>query len=140
MSSINPPDGVQILGEVTDEYAEILTTEALEFVAKLAREFGPRRQELLRKRTERAAELEAGKKPDRGYHFYWLGSGAGRRPQRVGVLRQQSCAARHGAGIARGMRPQPYPGVYDQPRYGAQRFFPGTLVCAGRCAGKRHYP
>ena len=64
MSSINPPDGVQILGEVTDEYAEILTTEALEFVAKLAREFGPRRQELLRKRTERAAELEAGKKPD----------------------------------------------------------------------------
>ncbi|HXJ08521.1 MAG TPA: hypothetical protein VNH12_03375, partial [Burkholderiales bacterium] len=37
---------VQISGRVTSEFAEILTPEALEFVAKLHRRFEPRRQEL----------------------------------------------------------------------------------------------
>jgi len=64
MTGITPPNGVQVLGQVPPGGEEILTTEALEFVAMLAREFQPRREELLRKRTERAAELLSGEKPD----------------------------------------------------------------------------
>ncbi len=58
------PDGISILGPVTPEYAEILTPQAIAFVAKLAREFGPTRKALLRRRAERQAELDAGKLPD----------------------------------------------------------------------------
>ncbi len=58
------PDGVEITGEVTPEFAEILTPEAVGFVAKLARAFEERRQELLQRRAERQAELDAGKLPD----------------------------------------------------------------------------
>jgi len=56
--------GVQILGKITSEYAEILTPEAIAFVAKLCRAFEPRRQELLAKRVQRQIELDAGKLPD----------------------------------------------------------------------------
>jgi malate synthase len=55
---------LQITGAVTPEFAEILTPEALGFVATLEREFGPRRQELLRLRAQRQAEYDAGKLPD----------------------------------------------------------------------------
>lgn len=58
------PDGVQILGPITPEYAEILTPQAVAFVAKLAREFASTRKALLRRRAERQAELDAGKLPD----------------------------------------------------------------------------
>lgn len=58
------PAGVVITGRITPEYAEILTPEALAFVAKLAREFMPRRAELLQKRAERQTQLDAGKMPD----------------------------------------------------------------------------
>jgi len=64
MSTISPPQGVQILAEVSPEGAEILTTEAMELVAKLHRAFEPRRRELLQRRVERAAELDAGADPD----------------------------------------------------------------------------
>ena len=57
-------DGVEIRGNVTPEFQEILTHEALEFVAKLQREFNQRRKDLLAKRQERQAELDAGKMPD----------------------------------------------------------------------------
>jgi malate synthase len=63
-SKVNTPAGVEILAPVSAEYAEILTPAALEFVAKLQRAFGPRRVELLRKRAERQAEIDAGKMPD----------------------------------------------------------------------------
>ncbi len=53
-----------ITGPVTPEFAEILTPQALEFVARLQREFGPRREELLQKRVERQAKLDAGFLPD----------------------------------------------------------------------------
>jgi malate synthase len=56
--------GLTITGPVTAEYAEILTPEALGFVALLAREFEGRRQELLRRRVERQTELDAGKQFD----------------------------------------------------------------------------
>ncbi|MGQ9767737.1 MAG: malate synthase A [Anaerolineae bacterium] len=58
------PDGVQILGPVTPEYAEILTPQAVAFVAKLTREFNPTRKALLLQRAERQKELDAGKQPD----------------------------------------------------------------------------
>jgi malate synthase len=58
------PRGVEILGEVKPGYEEILTPEALSFVAKLVREFDGRRQELLQRRVERQAEIDAGKLPD----------------------------------------------------------------------------
>jgi malate synthase len=42
---------------------EVLTPDALAFVARLEREFGDRRHELLRKRDERQARLDAGEVP-----------------------------------------------------------------------------
>ncbi len=58
------PEGVQILGNVTPEFVEILTSEALEFVVKLQRNFNKTRLELLQKRVERQKEIDAGKLPD----------------------------------------------------------------------------
>ncbi len=49
---------------VSAEFEEILTPEALAFVAKLEAAFGQRRRELLQKRQERQAEIDAGKMPD----------------------------------------------------------------------------
>ena len=57
-------EGIEIIGVVTPEFAEILTPEAMNFVAKLAREFEGRREELLAKRAQRQQELDAGKLPD----------------------------------------------------------------------------
>ena len=56
--------GVEITGSVTQEQAQILTPEAIQFVAELARKFDGRRLELLRRRQERQRELDAGKFPD----------------------------------------------------------------------------
>lgn len=57
-------EGVKVLGEITTEFAEILTPEAIRFVVKLQREFGDRRQALLQNRVERQREIDAGKMPD----------------------------------------------------------------------------
>src|SRR5215813_9145055 len=57
-------EGIEVLGPVSAEFAEILTPEALRFVAKLVRRFGQRREELLRRRAERQAQLDAGVMPD----------------------------------------------------------------------------
>jgi len=62
--SINLPAGVEILGPVTPEFAQILTPEAMAFVAKLERTFRDTRATLLQKRVERQARLDAGEKPD----------------------------------------------------------------------------
>lgn len=64
MSTSKGLDGIVIKAPVTAEYAEILTPEALSFVAELARTFDPRRQELLQCRVERWDALKAGKMPD----------------------------------------------------------------------------
>ena len=56
--------GIEITGRITDEYAQILTTEALAFVARLQRAFGGRRAELLARRAERQRQWDAGKLPD----------------------------------------------------------------------------
>jgi malate synthase len=54
------PSGVEILAPVGTEYAEILSPEALAFVAGLQREFGATRETLLRRRQDRQAALDAG--------------------------------------------------------------------------------
>lgn len=63
-SKLQLPAGVEIHGKLQAQFEEILTPEALEFVAKLQREFNPRRLELLKKRQERQREIDAGKMPD----------------------------------------------------------------------------
>ena len=56
--------GIEIAGRITPEFAQILTPEAMAFVAKLQRAFGGRRDELLGRRAQRQAEFDAGKLPD----------------------------------------------------------------------------
>lgn len=64
MTSVKSGSGVQITRTVSPEYSEILTPEAISFVAELSRRFEPRRQELLQKRAARWDDLRAGKLPD----------------------------------------------------------------------------
>ncbi len=56
--------GVAIVAPVSDDYGEILTPEALAFLAELHRRFEPRRQELLARRVEVQQQLDAGVVPD----------------------------------------------------------------------------
>jgi malate synthase len=53
------PDGVQVAGPMTAEYAEILSFDALAFLAQLHRSFESRRKELLARRVARQKELDA---------------------------------------------------------------------------------
>jgi len=62
--SENLPSGVEIRAAITAEFAQILTPEAVAFVAKLCRRFEARRQELLAARVLRQKEFDAGKMPD----------------------------------------------------------------------------
>ena len=62
--SLTLPAGMEISGEIKPGYERILAPEALALVAKLARAFAPRRQELLAVRAERAQRLDAGERPD----------------------------------------------------------------------------
>src|ERR1700730_7002008 len=52
--------GVQVLGEITPAFAEVLTPDALTFVAGLQRAFGERREECLHRRQERQTRLDRG--------------------------------------------------------------------------------
>src|ERR1044071_5035350 len=63
-SSMKFADGVEILGEITPAYAEILTPEAVRFLAELSRRFEPIRAERLAARIKRQAELDGGALPD----------------------------------------------------------------------------
>ena len=56
--------GVTLHGGMKPGYDEILTPEALEFIADLQRTFGPRRAELLARRAEVQARLDEGWLPD----------------------------------------------------------------------------
>ena len=55
--------GISLAGHEPARASEILTPEALAFVARLQRELDPRRRELLAARRERAARLRAGELP-----------------------------------------------------------------------------
>ena len=58
------PPGVVVRGPAVPGSERVLTDEALAFVADLQRRFGPVRLDLLRRREERQAELDAGVLPD----------------------------------------------------------------------------
>jgi len=55
---------LEVTGPVSDAYREILSAEALEFLAHLAKQFEARRLLLLERRSERQAQLDAGRLPD----------------------------------------------------------------------------
>ena len=56
--------GVEIRGPVTGRHAEVLTPEALAFVAGLQREFDGHRRDLLERRGRRQQQIDAGMMPD----------------------------------------------------------------------------
>ena len=60
MSDVSLPPGVEIIGSVATEFAEVLTAEAIQFVASLSREFDGRRLELLAQRQRRQQALDEG--------------------------------------------------------------------------------
>jgi malate synthase len=55
---------IQITRPLSEVQSEILTEEAVRFLAKLARHFEDSRQEVLRKRRARQQEIDAGRMPD----------------------------------------------------------------------------
>ncbi|MBX7166659.1 MAG: malate synthase A [Pirellulales bacterium] len=57
-------ESIELTRSVPDEAQAILTPEALRFVANLQRKFNARRLELLARRRERQARLDAGELPD----------------------------------------------------------------------------
>jgi malate synthase len=62
--SVPKPQDITVTGRVTAPFSEILTPEALDFVARLHRDFEPRRQELLARREARQREFDSGRSPD----------------------------------------------------------------------------
>jgi malate synthase len=61
---MTPAERIRLEGPVEDRFGEVLTPEALAFVAHLQRELGPTRAALLARRAERQAELDAGGRLD----------------------------------------------------------------------------
>ena len=57
-------EGVEFKASIPEAYAEILTPEAISFVAKLNREFGGRVEEILEKRKDFQERIDAGEMPD----------------------------------------------------------------------------
>ena len=55
---------LEITGPVNDAHREILSAEALAFLASLSKQFEARRLQLLERRRSRQAELDSGKQPD----------------------------------------------------------------------------
>lgn len=64
MSTLAAPAGVAITGALAPRYEEILTPEALAFVADLHRAFNATRKDLLAARAARQARFDAGDLPD----------------------------------------------------------------------------
>jgi malate synthase len=60
----NLPAGLAINAEISPQFAEILSPTALNFFVKLARQFEPRRQELLAARDVRQKQFDQGVLPD----------------------------------------------------------------------------
>jgi malate synthase len=58
------PSGITIRGPIDTGYERVLTPEALDFVADLARSFEPVRRQLMARRDERQAVLDAGALPN----------------------------------------------------------------------------
>ena len=58
-----PQQSVAILGPMNEAYASVLTPECIDFVAHLARCFGPRRDQLLARRQARQQVFDNGGAP-----------------------------------------------------------------------------
>jgi malate synthase len=58
------PAAVRLTLPLRDRFAEVLTSDALAFVAMLHRRFEPRRRALLQARRDRQARLDSGERPD----------------------------------------------------------------------------
>jgi len=58
------PHSAELTGEVREAHREILSSEALDFLANLHRRFDARRRALLLARTERQTRFDAGELPD----------------------------------------------------------------------------
>src|SRR5688572_10475328 len=56
--------GVEVKGPVEGRLAEVITPEALDYLAALHRAFNARRLELLAARDERQKRFDAGERPD----------------------------------------------------------------------------
>ena len=56
--------GIDVLGSMDGAYAEILTRQALAFVAMLERRYRSRRRELIVLRADRQTVLDRGERPD----------------------------------------------------------------------------
>jgi len=57
-------EGVEVRGAAITGLVNVLTPEALGFVARLHREFNPTRESLLKRRAQRQAQLDSGVLPD----------------------------------------------------------------------------
>ena len=64
MSTTTIVQGVEINAALTPQYLEILTPEAVQFLAELHRKFNHRRIELLAARDERQLKIDGGQLPD----------------------------------------------------------------------------
>jgi malate synthase len=62
-AAIRTPTGVSVARPASRGYEHLLSTEGLSFVADLARTFGPRLAELLERRKQEQARLDAGESP-----------------------------------------------------------------------------
>src|SRR5256884_498343 len=63
-STIPTPPGVQLRGGLAPAFPEIVSPDALAFVAKLQRAFGNRREECLKRRQDRQAAFDCGEALD----------------------------------------------------------------------------
>jgi malate synthase len=63
-SPLNLPSGVEVRGKIGPRFGEVLTADALAFVAKLERTFRRRRLECLERRIQRQAALDRGENLD----------------------------------------------------------------------------
>ncbi|MFL5756783.1 MAG: malate synthase A [Chloroflexota bacterium] len=62
--ALDPPPGVEVVGPSVEGLDEVLTHDALAFVADLQRRFEPERGRLLAARRDRQAAIDAGERPD----------------------------------------------------------------------------
>lgn len=63
MTRVSIPEDVRVLGALPEKFRQIITPEALRFLAYLHREFEPKRQRLLDARIQRQGAIDAGQLP-----------------------------------------------------------------------------
>jgi malate synthase len=64
MESTLIQNGIQVMAPVAKDFSRIITSDALDFIGKLAREFEPRREEILENRQKAQAAVDRGQLPD----------------------------------------------------------------------------